>query len=442
MSLPYAVELGLRGMRRHPRTVLLAVLTLALGLASVMTMLTLQAMLSADPLPGLSQQLYLGWVDSRQIARQDDPDAGEPPQALWKLDDATAFMATLPQVRQAALTLSTFDVSDQARTRHQQAYAISALGPMPALFGLPLRSGRYWTDAEERNRAPVAIISHALSLKLLGSENGVGRQIRLGKQLFQVVGISDDWRPRPAFYFLNGPEAAWQQYPLEVFVPARAALDADAKPGFVQDCDDTGHAGVRFNELDLGACRWLMLWAQLSTPVQVNAYRDALSAFAQARHADGVFQRAPQVALYGVAEWLARNRVVPDSVRLNVWLALALLGLCIVNVAGLLAARFLRRSAEFGVHRVLGAPRAAVFVRCLTEAGAIGLLGGVLALPATLFGLWIVRMQAETYSDLARFQPSLFLAMVALAIGTGLLVGLLPAWRAALLQPALQVKSL
>src|SRR3546814_15709505 len=65
----YAIELGVRGLLRQPRTMALSIVTLGLGLAAVMTMLTLLAMLSADPLPGVSQHLYLGWVDSRELPR-------------------------------------------------------------------------------------------------------------------------------------------------------------------------------------------------------------------------------------------------------------------------------------------------------------------------------------------------------------------------------------
>src|SRR3546814_16554054 len=65
----YAIELGVRGLRGQPRTMALSIVTLGLGLAAVMTMLTLLAMLSADPLPGVSQHLYLGWVDSRELPR-------------------------------------------------------------------------------------------------------------------------------------------------------------------------------------------------------------------------------------------------------------------------------------------------------------------------------------------------------------------------------------
>ncbi|WP_045737999.1 ABC transporter permease [Xanthomonas sp. MUS 060] len=440
MPLPYAIELGIHGARRHPRTMLLTVLTLALGLAAVMTMLTLLQVLSADPLPGISQQLYLGLVDSRQLSNNTftEPDALPPSQ--WKLADVQAFMASHHDITQTALASSNFNIASE--DQHESAFVrgVVALGPMPRMFGVPLREGRYWTEQEERDRVPVAIIGHQQSLRLFGTEHGLGHQLRLGKHLFRVIGISGDWGPQPAFYFTQSREQAWDSTPTELLVPVQAALDADAQPLVAKQCDD-GPGSMRVN-IDLGACRWLMLWAQLQTKRQEDDYRNALLAFAQARHAAGVFPRPPQAMLYDVPTWLDSNNVVPDTVQLNLWLAMALLGLCILNVAGLLAARFLRRASEIGVHRVLGAPRRAIFARCLVESGLIGLLGGVLALPLTLFGLWVVRLQDANYSHLAQFRTGLFGLLVLLAICTGLLVGLIPAWRASRLSPAMQVKSL
>ena len=123
-------------------------------------------------------------------------------------------------------------------------------------------------------------------------------------------------------------------------------------------------------------------------------------------------------------------------------IAIGLLVLCLVNVAGLLAARFLRRSSEYGVRRVLGAPRRAIIATCLVESTLAGLLGGLLALPLTLAGLWLMRQQGDAYAPLARLDLPLFTLLLLLALLTGVLVGLLPALRAARQEPALQVKTL
>jgi putative ABC transport system permease protein len=439
----YAIETGLRGLRRHPRTMVLSIVTLALGLASVMTMLSLLTMLSADPLPGLSQQLYLGWVDSREAARSAaDPGAGDP-EYLWKTHDVAALVAAQPNVRQTAVVASFFNLaSADGRKTVDSANGIAAIGPFGAMFGAPLLHGRFWTPQEEQSRARVVVLGSKTSLRLFDTENAVGRQVRLGQDLFQVIGIVAPWQPRPRFYFMQPGNPGWSTTGEEVFVPAQAALEAKTPLISERTCDDTATDGYQFNAVDQKACRWLALWAELQAPRQVEDYRAALLHYAQDRHAAGAFARPAHADLYSVQDWLAANRVVPADVRLNLWLASGLLALCLVNVAGLLAARFLRRSSELGVRRVLGAPRRAIFIACLVESGAAGLVGGLLALPLTLGGLWLVRQQAQDYAAMAHFKPALFAVLVALAIVTGTVVGLLPAWRATRMEPALQVKTL
>ena len=440
----YAVELGLRGLLRHPRTMLLTVILLGLGLAAVMSMLTLLAMLSADPLPGISERLHLAWVDSRAAPTSGsaaEPDADAPP-FLLKLADAQALMALQPAVRQTALvstplTVQPGDDADTSATTN----AVLALGPMLSMFGVPLQHGRYWTAAEEHDRVPVAVIGDATARALFGDVDAVGQDLRIGSTLFRVIGVAGAWAPRPRFHFLQAGQAVWSERSESLFLPLHAALDAGVAPMATRDCDGRGVGGYGFDSIDLGACRWLALWAELPDESTRAAYADALAGYARSRHAAGVFERPAASRLDSVPAWLAANRVVPDSVRLYLWLAVGLLALCMVNVAGLLAARFLRRGSELGVRRVLGAPRRSVLVQCLVEALAAGTLGGLLAWPLTLFGLWVIRLQDHGYTDLARFEPRLFALLLALAIGTGLLVGLVPALRAARIEPVLQIKS-
>jgi putative ABC transport system permease protein len=302
--------------------------------------------------------------------------------------------------------------------------------------------GRFWTDQEEREQTPVVIISRELSQKLLGRDNGVGADIRIGSSNFRVIGISDRWAPRPRAHFLTPENPGWQGDGDQLFAPALPMLDARVNLLSNRECDSGGYGGMRFNEIDIGECRWLAMWAELETAQQRESYRDILQDYARERHASGAFARTPNSQLYNMSEWLRINQVVPDSVRLNLWLALGLLTLCLVNVAGLLAARFLRRGAELGVRRVLGASRGAIIGSCLVESGLAGLLGGLLALPLTLGGLWLIRQQGQDYASLAHFSTPLFAVLLALSLAIGLLVGLLPALRATRQQPALQVKTL
>jgi putative ABC transport system permease protein len=128
-------------------------------------------------------------------------------------------------------------------------------------------------------------------------------------------------------------------------------------------------------------------------------------------------------------------------VRLQLWLALGFLLICLLNTIGLLLAKFLRRSSEIGVRRALGASRLTVFAQYLVEAGIVGLTGGVLGLGIALIGLAVVRRQPADYAPLAHMDASMLLATFVLALLSSLLAGALPAWRAMQVTPAIQLKS-
>jgi len=147
------------------------------------------------------------------------------------------------------------------------------------------------------------------------------------------------------------------------------------------------------------------------------------------------------VRLHGLMEWLDVQGVVPGDVRLQVWLAFAFLLVCLLNTVGLLLAKFLRRSSEIGVRRALGASRRDIFAQCLVEAATVGLAGGVLGLALAWLGLWAVRQQPASYAELAHLDPLMLLATFALALVASLLAGLLPAWHACRVTPAIQLKT-
>lgn len=140
-------------------------------------------------------------------------------------------------------------------------------------------------------------------------------------------------------------------------------------------------------------------------------------------------------------EWLDYKEVVPGDVRLQLWLAMGFLLVCLLNTVGLLLAKFLRRSGEIGVRRALGASRGAIFAQCLVEAGTIGLAGGITGLGLAWLGLWVVRQQPVDYAKLAHLDPKMLLLTFALALVASLLAGLLPSWRAIQVAPALQLKA-
>jgi putative ABC transport system permease protein len=56
-------------------------------------------------------------------------------------------------------------------------------------------------------------------------------------------------------------------------------------------------------------------------------------------------------------------------------------------------------------------------------------------------GLWLVRQQPTDYARLAHMDAVMLVATFVLAVCASLLAGLLPAWRACQIAPALQLKA-
>jgi putative ABC transport system permease protein len=180
---------------------------------------------------------------------------------------------------------------------------------------------------------------------------------------------------------------------------------------------------------------------ELDSTAKAHAYRDFLADYWRDQQAHGRFPRPVDARLYNLMDWLSNQHVVPGDLRLQLWLALGFLGVCMLNIVGLLLAKFLRRSGEISVRRALGARKRDVFLQLGIEAGVIGLAGGTLGLAIAELGLWSVRQRPDGYAHLAQMDIAMLLGTFVLAVMTGLLAGLLPAWRACNVTPALQLKT-
>jgi putative ABC transport system permease protein len=122
--------------------------------------------------------------------------------------------------------------------------------------------------------------------------------------------------------------------------------------------------------------------------------------------------------------------------------ALGFFLICLVNTVGLLLAKFMRRASEIGVRRALGASRGEIYAQYLIEAGTVGLAGGVLGLLFTALGVGGVGVLFRPQiAKLARLDFSLVGLTLVVAIIATMLAAFYPAWRAAKVQPAWQLKS-
>ncbi|MET4729996.1 putative ABC transport system permease protein [Lysobacter enzymogenes] len=433
----YYLQLAARSFKRNKVLTALMVLAIALGIGAAMTTLTVFYVLSGDPMPGHSQNLFQPRLDPRSMTGYIP--GSEPPDNISRFD-GEALLREARADRQALMTSGNVAIEPRRDNlpafRQNSRYTSADFFPM---FQVPFQYGAAWSGKEDEGRARVAVIGKKLNERLFGGGNSVGKSIWANNHEFRVVGVIDAWHPQPNFYDLTVERGFGEAE--ELFVPFSTARDLRMGAQGNISCWGDSADLPEGNYSATAKCIWAQYWVELNSPQKVAAYRQYLDNYVAQQRSAGVYVRPTAPKLDGLMQWLDYKRVVPADVRLQMWLAFGFLAVCLLNTVGLLLAKFLRRSGEIGVRRALGATRRAIFAQCLVEAGSVGLAGGVLGLVLAQLGLWAVRQQSVGYAALARLDPAMLATTFVLAVAASVLAGLLPAWRACQVTPAIQLKS-
>ena len=432
--LAYYFRLALRSFGRNRMLTALMVLAIGLGIGAAMTTLTVFKVLAGDPIPSKSDRLFYVQLDPRP---RDGYVEGEEPEEQLTRIDAANLLAQARAPRQAMMTgggaVGAAPDSSLKPFISRMRYTSADFFPM---FEVPMAAGQAWSAADDQGRARVAVISRQLSEKLYGTSDSVGREIHLSGHSLRVVGVTGDWAPQPRFFDVLSNVYGQEE---DVYVPLTTAFELHLGRAGTMNC--YGRRAVNDPEAENAPCTWIQYWVELDSPADAPAYQAYLDNYSAQQLAAGRFERPANTRLRNVMELMQVRDVVPGDVRLQLWLAFGFLLVCMVNTIGLLLAKFLRRSSEIGVRRALGASRAEIFKQCLVEAGTVGLAGGVLGLGLALLGLWAVRHRPTDYAALAQLDLPMLLLTFVLAIGASLLAGLVPAWSAMRITPAIQLKS-
>ena len=433
----YYLELALRSFRRSRVLFALMVLAIGLGIGASMTMTTVLHVITANPLPDQGARLFRPHLDPLPLDFAPDGEGPDPSNNLTFVD-AMALLARGEAAHQAAMAGGSLLAWPQRPgappVEASGRYTTPDLFPM---FGVPFVSGSAWSAADGRARARVVVLARSLARKLLGPDQGVGSSVRLGDNDFRVVGIVDDWQPSPMFYADTSAKAFGD--PDAFFLPLRTAVDLrlDVTSNFAR----WGEQGE--DPMTSATTSWVQFWVELPDAAAVSRYARFLADYTAEQRRLGRFERGPERArLDSLEQWLRLQDLVPRDVRLQTWLAYGFLLVCMVNIVALLLAMFLRRSSEISIRRALGARRRDIFLQFGVESAAIGMAGGLLGLVIAQAGLWSVRQRPDDYARLADMDAAMALATILLAIAASVLAGLLPAWRACRVPPALQLKTL
>lgn len=175
---------------------------------------------------------------------------------------------------------------------------------------------------------------------------------------------------------------------------------------------------------------------------------DSLALFAAGGDADALYRRAQAsltgdypVVLTAAGAIHAESMAVFDrTFRITGVLRQLALLVAVVGVFSALMAIQLERRREFAVLRALGTTRSQLARLVVLESALLGLLAGLLALPAGVVMAWVltdaVQLRAFGWSMPLQIPPLPLLLTLLSGLGAAMAAGLYPAWRAGWRDPA------
>jgi putative ABC transport system permease protein len=437
----YYLDLALRSLKRNPALTALMILTIGFGVAASMTTWSVFRAVSGDPIPWKSSKLYVPQIDNWGPAGHGPKDtSNEPPDAMDYTDALALMRAHRATYQSAMYQIATAVVPQRPGEPPIMTVGEAVYGEFFPMLDVPFQYGNGWSAADDAHRAQVAVISSHLNEKVFGGSNSVGKTLNVNGREYRVVGVLDNWHPQPQFYDVVNT-GGFNAGGGDLFIPFTTAIATDMPNSGNTKCaatpEEKGFVGLQKSE-----CVWIAFMVQLDDAAAASGYKQFLDNYAAEQKRAGRFTWPANNRLRGLMAWLDHEHVVPSDTKISLYVALGLLLVCLVNTAGLLLAKFLRRSSEIGVRRALGASRREIYTQFLTEAGMVGLAGGLLGLLLTGIGIagvgWVL---PPDIAALARIDVTLFLTTLAVAIAATMLAGLYPTMRAAAVQPAWQLKS-
>lgn len=433
----YYLRLALKSIRRNPILSALMVTAIALGIGASMTTITVNYLMSANPIPHKSDELFYVQLDSwspYEPAREPN----EPPdQVTWT--DAMNLMKANKAFRQSAMasTAGVIEPEDQDAKPFMASIRLAFADFFP-MFDTPFIYGSGWDDNADQNRDFVVVISKRINDKVFGGENSVGRTLKVVGQNFRVIGVIDEWVLVPRFYDVT--TGAFDETE-EIFMPLILKEELELSNGGNTNCWQPPK-GDGFKAFLMSECVNYQFWAELPTRADQDAYIDFLNSYANEQKALGRFPRPLNNRLSDVMTWMETEEVVADDAQIMMWVSFMFLLVCLLNTIGLLLSKFSSKAPEIGLRRAVGASKGDVFIQHLIETACIGIAGGIAGLGLALLGLeGIKTLYGGFVQNLVGLDTNLVGIALLLALLSSILAGLYPTWRACNVAPAGQLKS-
>jgi putative ABC transport system permease protein len=308
------------------------------------------------------------------------------------IDDAMALKRIAGVEEIVANGYGTARVEGGGRGRSVFIYGVTP--NVPRAWKFRVRQGSFWPEGDPRRGFQVVVLGPKLKRELFGEANALGRFVRIAGSRFRVIGIMES---KGQFLGFDIDDAA--------YIPVATALRV-------------------FNLPELNEIHVVYSHAGLTERVRGDVRR----ALTDRHGGNEDFTITTQEAMLDVFDNVMN--VVTMSVGAIAGISL------LVGAIGILTMMWIavgERTSEIGLARAIGATQRQVQLLFLTEAAALATLGGSIGV---LAGLGLAALLRLAVPGLPIHTPLLFVVLaVAVSVATGLLSGVLPARRAASLDP-------
>ena len=314
------------------------------------------------------------------------------------IDDAQALQRASAVVRVAPLVIGTSEISAAGKLREVMVAGTTA--QYVELRNLALAQGRFLAHGDWRRGASEAVIGAKVREEIFGNSPSLGQLVRIGDRRFRIVGVL---AASGQGLGLNTDEL--------VFVPVSLAQ-------------------AMFNSNTL-----FRILIEAKGRDAIEAAKRQVAEIIKLRH-DG----EQDVTV------ITQDAVLATFDRLLGALTLGVAGIAAISlaVAGILVMNVMlvsvtQRTAEIGLLKALGATGGTIRQVFLTEAAMLSLAGALVGFLLGQLGAAVIR---QMYPVFPAFPPDwAVLAGLSTALVTGILFGVLPARRAARLDPVLALSK-
>jgi predicted permease len=395
MNLSADVREGARSLRSQPRFLIVASLTLALGIGAVASIFSVVNGVLFTPLAyPHADRLVNVWSAAPGLGYNQFPVSPDLFLFFKRHNQVFEDMA-LTQRRRANLT--------EAGAPEVVDSLVTTESYFPTL-GVGFVRGRSYTASEDSDTGPrVAVLSQRLWARRYGSDGGlVGRTIRIDGEPTTVVGVAPGWMDRA-----GSPD---------VWLPARFNAANPPTGNFGWNAIARLKPGVRPDQAERHLAP--LVQRAMGDYIQSDDYRAFLT--------DGKYR--PLVH--------AMKEDLIGGVREPLWILLGTVGIVLLiacgNVTNLSLVRAEARQREIAVRIALGSSRAALVRKLLAEAAVLSAIGTAMGVGLAAVGVpLLLRLAPDTIPrlDQVSVNATVLLFAIVAAVISALLFGLAPAIR-------------